>query len=436
MKFKSLFLSCTMIFGFSSVSSGADDAIRVGTPSVTLYSFSNQSGRSLVLNRDTPKLKKMNFSGNAMSMTVSGGQWEVCDTNQYNGQCEVFGPGQYNFGIFNWGNKIKSVRRVRSNTPTITLYARENMKGENHTYARSVPRIKDIATNDFAHSVKINGGEWVLCADSGGKGKCETVRRDMPNLRSIGLAGSISSLYRARKWNNGLDGSDDHAGGGSYAGGGYAGGGSGYGADDGRYNGGRNGSDDRRYGDDRRYNNREPQIVLFEGYNFNGPRITVDTETSSLLNSGFSNRASSVRILSGTWELCDGTGFTKTCREVSRDERDLSRIGLDSVITSVRPLMIGRPVDDRNGPNTRGFEGQRTVFFGEPTVSGTPVASCLYRNSQCGREAANAYCRSVGLGNAVYFDQARSYRAPYILGERRVATRSSQQRLIDVLCRR
>ncbi len=420
MKLKSLLLGGAIALAFGAISTSADDVEFSGTPSVTLYSFPNQSGRSVVLNRDTPKLKKIGFAANAMSMNVSGGNWEVCESNQYNGTCEVFGPGSYNFGIFNWGNKIKSVRRIRAGTPTITLFARPNMQGDHHTYAGNVPRIKDFATNDFAHSVKISGGDWVLCQDSAGKGKCETVRRDVANLSSLNLAGAISSLYRSADWN------DDSLDGGSYGGGGYAGGD--YGSGDGRYNGG--GRRDDRY----------PEIVLFEGYNFTGPRITIDSETSSLLGAGFSNRASSVRISAGVWELCDGSNFTKTCRVVERNENNLGAIGLDSLITSLRPVADRYDGGGRGGgngrSNARGYEGQRTVFFAEPTLRGEPVASCLYRNSQCGITAANAFCRESDLGNAAYFDQARSYRAPYIIGERRIASNSGQQRLIDVLCRR
>jgi Beta/Gamma crystallin len=403
----------------------ADDVEHAGgAPGVTLYSFPNYSGRRVVINRDTPKLKKLNFATTAMSMKVSGGRWEVCENNQYNGACEVFGPGQYTFGVFNWGNKIKSVRRVRSGTPTITLYSKENMQGQKHTYAGSMPRIKDFAINDFAQSVKINGGEWVLCENSGGKGKCETVRNNITALRSIGLGGAISSLYPASEWQTSdLDG-------GGYGGAGYGSGGSGYGSNDERYY--NNGN--------RRGNARYPQLVLFEGYGFTGQRMTLDRESADLRDTYFSNRASSVRITAGAWELCDGAEFTKTCRVVDRDVDNLADIGLDSLITSVRPIANRNRNggEGRNGRRTdrNGYEGQRTVFFAEPAVRGEPVANCLYGNTQCGAPAANAYCRSVGLGRAVYFDKAQSYRAPYLLGERRITRRPGQQRLIDVLCSR
>lgn len=423
-----------LALSLSAISTSADEVEHAGgptgAPAVTLYSFPNYSGRNVLLNRDTPKLKKLGFAANAMSMKVSGGKWEVCDGNRYNGTCEVFGPGKYTFGIFNWGNKIKSVRRLRTGTNTITLYGRENMKGEHHTYAASVARIKDFAVNDFAQSAKVNGGSWVLCKDSNGKGTCEAINHDVPALRTIGLAGAVSSVYRDSDWNNGRE---DSGYGNSY-GAGYGGG---YGAGSG--SGSRYGSDGYRNGGGRRYDNRPPQITLFEGYNFSGPQISIDRETSSLLGSGFSNRASSVRINAGSWELCDGSGFTKTCRVVERDENNLGTIGLDSVITSVRPIAsggYGGGSGGQRGDNARGFEGQRTVFFAEPSARGEPVGNCLYNNSQCGNVAANVFCRDAGLGRAVYYDQASSYRAPYLLGARRTSNQPGQQRLIDVLCRR
>ncbi len=419
MKLNAAFITSalTLLGGFSPAH--ADDVETVGTPGLTLYSMPNLGGRSVQIARDTPKLKPLGFAGTAMSMKVTGGQWEVCDGNQYRGTCEVFGPGEYHFGLFNWGNKIKSVHRVRRGTALITLFAGANMQGKSHTYANTMPRIKDFATNDFAHSAKVTGGEWVLCADSGGKGKCETIRRDVPRLATIGLAGSISSLYRAADWR------DSSLSGGEYGSDGYTDGSGGAG-----YNNG--------YG----RNNRRPQITLYAGTDFTGARMTLDGSEADLRNSSFSNTALSAQVLGGVWELCDGANFTKTCKTIDRDEPDLGNIYLSYLVTSLRPIEGGRTGDGRRDDGRRadlgrnGVEGLRTVFFPEPTYRNEAVASCLYNNTQCGAEAADAFCRESGLRQSVYFDEANSYRPPYLLGEGRIARRSSQTRLVDVLCRR
>lgn len=386
-----------------------------GAVGVTLYSMPNHSGRNLRITRDTPKLKKLGFANMAMSIRIGHGQWEVCDDNQYKGNCEVFGPGDYRFSGFGWAKKIKSVRHIKPGTPLITLYSGENMKGKSHTYANNMPHIKDFATNDFAHSLKVTRGAWVLCEDSKGKGKCETVRRNIPNLAKIGLAGAISSVYRAQDWHNDdpyiVDGVDDR---------------------DGRYN---NGYDNRR---------RRAQIVLFDGLNYSGARITIDTMEADLRNSGFSNRALSVHVLGGVWELCDGANYTKTCKIIDRDEPDLGNIYLSYQVTSLRPVsngagQAGRPggYGDRGGrKDTHGIEGIRTIFFPEPSYRGENVANCLYTNSRCGTEAADAFCHEKGLARSVYFDVANSYRPPFLLGEKRRARQSNQQKLIDVVCRR
>ena len=406
MKHTALLFLTLLALTASAAASRADEVQYSGPPGVTLYSMPHYAGRRVVLRTDTPKLKKFGFAAVAMSMKVSGGRWEVCDGNRYSGTCEVFGPGDYSFGIFNWGNKIRSVRKLRPGTPVITLFARPGMRGEHHSWAGSVPRIKDFATNDFAQSVKVEGGAWVLCENSQGKGRCEMVRSDIPNLASIGLAGAVSSLYRASDWRR-----DDYAGGPDDPG---YGPGYGYGGQD--------------------YDAGYARITLFEGYDFTGPRITFDREEADLRRIGFSNRASSARIEGGAWELCDGAGFTKSCRVLRRDVRNLGVIGLDSLVTSLRPVDDGLP--GRRAGNGRGVEGERTVFFAEPLWRGQPVASALYRHGGDAQAAANAFCRTKGLRQAVYFDEARSYAAPVFLGSRQRARQGGQLRLVDVLCLR
>ncbi len=403
MKHKILLVLTAAALVASAAASRADEVQYTGTPGVTLYSLPNYAGRRVLLRTDTPKLKKLGFAATAMSMKVSGGRWEVCDGNRYAGTCEVFGPGNYSFGLFNWGGKIKSVRRLRPGTPVITLFARPNMRGEHHSWAGSVPRIKDFATNDFAQSAKVESGAWVLCENSQGKGRCETVRSDVPNLASIGLAGAVSSLYRAADWPE-----ETYADGGNGA--------PGYG-----YGGGN-------------YDSGYARITLFEGYDFSGPRITFEHEEADLRGTGFSNRARSARLEGGAWELCDGAGFTKTCRVLRHDENDLGVIGLDSLVTSLRPLRAAH--GPRRTGAGRGVEGERTVFFADPQWRGQPVASALYRRGGDAQAAANAFCRTNGLRQAVYFDEARSYAAPVFLGDRQRARRIGQRRLVDVLCLR
>ncbi len=50
----------------------------------------------------------------------------------------------------------------------------------------------------------------------------------------------------------------------------------------------------------------------------------------------FNNRASSIRIRSGTWEICDDGSFYGYCTTISGDIYDLRDYGLNNRISSVR----------------------------------------------------------------------------------------------------
>ncbi len=425
-------LACFGAIAALSLSAMAPPAAADDTAAgLSLYAFPNQAGPTITLIRDTPKLKKLGFSSRAMSMKVNAGRWEVCTGKSYHGACEVFGPGVYNFSIFNWGNKIKSVRRIRPGTPTITLFAQTGMKGQKHTYAKSVGRLKDITQNSIANSVKVRGGAWVLCENSKGKGNCETVDRDVTNIRRIGLSGAVLSLYTGDDWARNQY-SDN---GGAAYGGGLAGGNGGYNGPANGYNNGYNN------GRGNGYNNgygTYPMITLYDNYRYGGANITLDRENPDLRRENFSNRAMSLRINSGTWEICDGAGYTKTCRRVNRDVPDLSKLGLQYAITSVRPVMddgYGGGYD--NSPRMpRYLEGQRTTFFPSPERRGQPIATCLYPNNQCGRPAAQAFCRSAGYRTVVYFDDSVSRGPVFYMGNQRSSAYAKQRQLVDVLCAR
>jgi hypothetical protein len=100
-----------------------------------------------------------------------------------------------------------------------------------------------------------------------------------------------------------------------------------------------------------------PQIVLFQEDNYRGSQLRLDGENARLKLDRFDDRASSVRVMSGTWELCDDDAFRGRCVTVSRDEPKLGRLGMDDRISSVRP--ISRRDDNRRDDNRRDDRNRR-----------------------------------------------------------------------------
>lgn len=90
-----------------------------------------------------------------------------------------------------------------------------------------------------------------------------------------------------------------------------------------------------------------PAIRLYQEDNYRGASIEVNGEVDRIKQMRFDDRVSSVRVLSGTWELCEDDVFRGRCITVSRDEPRLDRMGFDDKLSSLRP------VSRRDGYNRR-----------------------------------------------------------------------------------
>jgi hypothetical protein len=119
-------------------------------------------------------------------------------------------------------------------------------------------------------------------------------------------------------------------------------------------------------------------LVLYSDERFGGQARTVNGPTPSL--GSFNDRARSVRVYSGTWEVCEDIDYGK-CRTVSRDLPDLAGIGLSKRVSSVRPAFNGRGGGPPPGPppqlsrlvlydRDRYRGGSRTIDAAERSLGG------------------------------------------------------------------
>src|SRR5262249_52625406 len=81
------------------------------------------------------------------------------------------------------------------------------------------------------------------------------------------------------------------------------------------------------------------QITFYEGEGFRGRAFTADRPVANLEGYGFNDRASSVIVDSGRWEVCEFPRFHGRCVMLRRGSYDsLEGMGLDNRISSVRPV--------------------------------------------------------------------------------------------------
>src|SRR5512138_2991981 len=81
-------------------------------------------------------------------------------------------------------------------------------------------------------------------------------------------------------------------------------------------------------------------ITFYGGSDFNGPYYSTDRPVANLERFGFNDRASSVIVDEGRWQVCEDVRFHGRCVVLQPgDYPDLRSMGLNDRVSSVR--MIG-----------------------------------------------------------------------------------------------
>lgn len=82
-------------------------------------------------------------------------------------------------------------------------------------------------------------------------------------------------------------------------------------------------------------------ITLYDGAGFRGEAVSFSAAVAQLPRARFNDRAGSVAVQGGSWELCSDSNFRGHCEIVSGDIGDLRRISLNNNISSIRPANRG-----------------------------------------------------------------------------------------------
>ncbi len=92
------------------------------------------------------------------------------------------------------------------------------------------------------------------------------------------------------------------------------------------------------------------QVTLFAYDGFAGPTVRAVDAIPNLARIGFNDRASSLIVEGGRWEVCDDARFTGHCVVLRRGRYDnLQAIGLDHRISSLRAVTSSAANYDRHG---------------------------------------------------------------------------------------
>ena len=144
------------------------------------------------------------------------------------------------------------------------------------------------------------------------------------------------------------------------------------------------------------------QVTFYEHNDFHGRAFSTSRQVGNFERYGFNDRASSVVVDSGRWEVCEDMRFEGRCVVLRRGSYDsLQRLGLNDRISSVRPVaararyeneapepLASPTYDYRRRPSERTFDAPVTSVR---AVVGPPSERCWVDREQVssGREGPN-----------------------------------------------
>jgi hypothetical protein len=257
-----------------------------GRGSIQLFGRPAFGGRNVVLETDAASLARAHFDDRAASIVVTRGTWELCSEPDFRGDCRTYPPGRYGDLGYGMAREVSSARLVRPlrDAPVVirpgqalppdaparaVLFAERGLRGTSLAVAGPVNDLERSNFDDSAASMYIESGTWVVCRDSYFRGECRTFgpgRYD--DFDSLSFLRRVSSL---RPTGSVVPPAPPAA------------------------------------------PTRVAGIELFADPGFRGDRVAIDGPISDLTRSNFNDRAESVIITDGTWELCSDVGFSGSC---------------------------------------------------------------------------------------------------------------------------
>ena len=295
---------------------------------VIFYEYPDFGGGSFSANDAIPDLANTGYNDRAGSLVIRSRMWQVCTDANYQGRCVTLQPGEYrDLAPMGISGNISSARPMGygpagapgagatqvpgpggRGDPAVILFDDFQQAGRQFAVDGPVENLDRSGFNDRARSMIINAGRWELCRDAYFRGTCEVYGPGRYN--AIGdLSGELSSLRPA--------------GGPLAQPGGYP----------------------QNWG-------REVRAILYSNPDFQGQQFVISGDiVRNLANTGFNDRAQSIRVEQGFWIFCSDADFGGTCRTFGPGDYASLPWGLDNAVSSGRRISSENPYS--GAPNWR-----------------------------------------------------------------------------------
>jgi hypothetical protein len=199
--------------------------------------------------------------------------------------------------------------------------------------------------NDRAQSLVVRSGRWQVCTDADFRGACMevgpgqyggldgTFNRRISSAREVGFSGGPVARNDPGRPDNNYQGRTDQQ--------------------------------------------RRGVIKFFSGTTFTGRSLDLQEDTPNFADRRYNDRASSIIVTEGVWELCTNASYSGSCRVYGPGRYADLGWGMDGQISSAR---VVRGAANGETPVVRGWERNRNegtsrvIFFRGPGLHGPSVA--------------------------------------------------------------
>ena len=274
---------------------------------ITLFERDGFAGRSFTANQSISNFANIGFNDRASSVIIRSGTWQLCSDAYFRGRCVTISRGEYpTLRSLQLDEQVSSIRELEwvggqggadgGRAGRVELFDAPGYRGNWYNVNTTVTNFSDVGFNDRAQSMIVHEGTWEACEHADFRGACQVYGPGRyANLGGFG--GRISSIRQTA--------------------GGYTGGGPG--------SGGAWGTGSR--------------AILYEGGNLSGRSFVINSEiASNLANTGFNDRAASLRVEGGYWIFCSDANFGGECLTFGPGDYPTLPWGLSYKISSGRRI--------------------------------------------------------------------------------------------------
>ncbi len=214
----------------------------------------------------------------------------------------------------------------------IVFYEYADFAGRSLTLRGQARNFSDLAFNDRASSLVVQSGTWEVCTDADFKGACVKLERGEYAQLDARLDSRISSAREIGSYRDVEGAYRDH---------------------------------------------RRGALELFAGEDFRGASVVVDRDAGNFAELGFNDRARSLIVRDGHWELCGDAWYRGACRIFGPGRYADLGPGWARQISSARrtgtdrdaPYVIGG-----GGPRVPQDQALRVVFYDQEGFVGRSFA--------------------------------------------------------------